>query len=188
MTEIDAVFTGVCGGSHEAFAEWMGRVERPIRLSLAWIARAVDVEGVVQETLMRMWLYAQDRGPDLTGENASLRYAIGMARNIARAEARRMGREVSLPPEEPPDLVVAPDPPADPGLAKAISDCLERVAKRPLAALMARLQMQDLQPDRKIAERLKMTANTFRQNIVRARKQLAECLQGRGVPLKEILG
>ena len=30
----------------------MGRVERPIRFSLRAFARAVDVEGVVQETLL----------------------------------------------------------------------------------------------------------------------------------------
>jgi len=79
----------------DAFADWMGRVERLIRLSLRRFARAADVEGVVQETLMRMWLLAREPERRLTGEDASLRYALGMARNIARSEARRLGGDAS---------------------------------------------------------------------------------------------
>src|SRR5262245_59510257 len=98
----------------------MGRVERPVRLSLRAFARAVDVEGVVQETLLRMWMFAQDRERELTGENASLRFAIGMARNIARNEARRLGRERLLPPEDMPEIPTLPEPASDPRLAQVI--------------------------------------------------------------------
>jgi len=183
---IDRVFGLVCQGDHEAFAEWMGRVERPIRLSLRPYARAVDVEGVVQETLLRMWLYAQDRGAMLTGENASLRFAIGMARNLARNETRRLKREVLLPPEKHPEIPIPPDPVPDPGLAKAIADCLQQLAGRSLEALKARLEMAAFLPDRLIAAAVGMTLNTFLQNIVRARRQMAACLQNKGVPLTEI--
>jgi len=41
--------------------------------------------------------------------------------------------------------------------------------------------------DRGLARRVGMSANTFWQNIARARKQLADCLRGKGVPLEEIL-
>ena len=165
----------------------MGRVERPIRFSLRAFARAVDVEGVVQETLLRMWTLAKDRERELTGENASLRFAIGMARNIARHEARRLGRERLLPPEDMPEVPTLPEASSDPRLAQVIAECLGRIAGRPLAALRARMDRQGHMPDRQIAKDLGMTLNTFLQNIVRARRQLAECLTRRHVPLEEIL-
>jgi RNA polymerase sigma factor (sigma-70 family) len=187
VTEIDAAFAEVCLGNEAAFARWMGCVERPIRLSLGPFARAVDVEGVVQETLARMWVYARDRGRDLSGENASLRFAIGMARNIARNEARRTRREVHLAPEELKEPAVNPDPASDPALRRAIVECLEKLAARPLKALRARLDEGHRVGDREVAKRLGMTVNTFLQNIVRARKQLAKCLEGKRVPLGEIV-
>ena len=185
MTEIDRQFARACLGHMRGFEEWMGIVEIPIRLSLRRFARAVDVESIVQETLLRMWVLAQDqRRRPLEGENASLRFAIGMARNLARSEARRMGREVLLPPDDMPDVEVPPDPPSDPGLRKAILDCIEKLAKKPLAALRARLHMGGVQPDRDIAALLGMTTNTFLQNITRARKQVAVCLERQGVELE----
>ena len=165
----------------------MGRVERPIRLSLRRFARAVDVEGVVQETLMRMWLLARDASRPLTGEEASLRFALGMARNIARSEARRLGREVHLPIEDPPEPVAPADLPSDPGLARAIRECFEKLSRKPRAALMARIRHGADNDDRAIARVVNMTPNTFWQNIARARRQLADCLHGKGVPLEEIL-
>lgn len=188
MTEIDQTFAAARRGDLEAFSAWMGRVERPIRLSLRPYARAVDVEGVVQETLMRMWVFASDAesGRDLTGENASLRFAIGMARNLARNEARRNRRERYLPPEELPEVAVNPDPPPDPGLRKAIEECLKRVARRPLEALQARLRTNSGH-DNEVARALGMTVNTFLQNIVRARQQLVRCLEKRGVAMQELL-
>jgi len=187
VTGIDQAFAGVCAGDEDAFAGWMGRVERPIRLSLRPFARAVDVEGVVQETLLRMWLYARDRGAALEGENASLRFAIGMARNLARNEARRSRREVCLPPDERTEVPVPPEPGPDPGLAKAISDCLQQLVGRRLEALRARLEMAPFASDREISQSVGMTLNTFLQNIVRARRQMADCLQSKNVPLSEIL-
>jgi len=188
VTEVDERFAAARDGNRAAFSDWMGRVERPIRLSLQPFARAVDVEGVVQETLMRMWIFATDAesGRDLTGDNASLRFAIGMARNLARNEARRNRREQYLPHDELPDVPVDPDPPPDPGLRQAIVDCLKRLARRPREALEARLRMHD-DHDRVIARSLSMTLNTFLQNVVRARQQLARCLERRGVPLRELL-
>ena len=187
MSEVDELWPGACRGEREVFAEWMGRVERPIRRSLAPFARVVDAEGVVQETLLRMWLFATDRGASLEGENASLRFAIGMARNIARNEARKRGREVVVPPEDLLDEAAPPDSTPDPLLRRAIRACLDRLARRPLAALMARLDQGHLLPDAQLATRLGMSANTFLQNIVRARKQLAQCLERTGISIEEAL-
>ena len=187
MTTIDAAFAKARAGSHEAFADWMGGVELPIRLALRRFAQAVDVEAVVQETLLRMWLLSQDKERDLTGENASLRFAIGVARNIARSEARRWGREQLLPPEDLPEASVDPEPLSDPGLRRAIAECLARVAAKPLRALRARMDLGGLTSDRDIAQGLRMTLNTFLQNIVRARKQVAACLERKGISLEEAL-
>jgi len=126
-------------------------------------------------------------GGSLTGEDASLRFAIGMAKNIARAEARRARREVYLPPTDLPDPPVSPEPPPDPGLRKAILDCMGKAARKPLQALRARITLGPHVQDRDIAQSVDMTLNTFLQNVVRARKQIADCLEKRGISLREVL-
>jgi len=186
VTEVDEYFAAARRGDLAAFTGWMGRVERPIRLSLAPFARAVDVEGIVQETLLRMWIFVTSPDRTLVGDDASLRFAIGMARNLARNEARRTQREHHLPPDELPDLPVQPEPASDPSLRRAIAHCLKRIATRPREALLARLAMQHTVGDRGIARSLGMTVNAFLQNIVRARLQLTRCLEKQGVPLEEI--
>jgi DNA-directed RNA polymerase specialized sigma24 family protein len=188
VTEVDDRFTAARHGDLAAFTAWMGRVERPIRVSLAPFASAVDVEGIVQETLLRMWILVTDaaRARELAGENASLRFAIGMARNLARNEARRTRRELHLPTDELPDMPIQPEPASDPSLRRAIADCLKRIATRPREALLARLAMQHAEGDRGIARSLGMSVNSFFQNIVRARLQLTRCLEKQGVPPEEI--
>jgi DNA-directed RNA polymerase specialized sigma24 family protein len=188
VSHLDTLFTAACGGDDEAFEAWMAEVELPVWKSLAPYARAVDVEGVVQETLLRMWMFATDRGHTLKGENASLRFALGMARNVARNEARRFRREVHLPPEGLPEPEVEPAPLPDPALARLIQVCMERLARRPREALQTRLERGHELPDRGLAEALGMTLNTFLQNIVRARKQLSGCLKEQGAPIEEVLG
>ena len=187
VSAIDSAFAKARTGDRDAFADWMGSVELPIRLSLRRFVQAVDVEGVVQETLLRMWLLSQDRDRVLEGENASLRFAIGVARNLARAEARRLGRERLLPPEDLPEPTVDPEPTADPGLRRAILDCVNKLAAKPLEALRARMLLGAQASDREIAKMTRMTLNTFLQNIVRARKQVAQCLERKGISLLEAL-
>jgi DNA-directed RNA polymerase specialized sigma24 family protein len=187
VARIDDLFARVCRGEHAAFGDWLAEVEIPLRRSLAPWARAVDVESVIQETLLRMWLYAQDRGGELEGENASLRWAVGMARNVARNEARRFGRETYLPPEDLPPVEVHPEPPSDPGLGRIIRACLDALTGRPRQALLARLAQGHDTPDRTLAASLRMKVNTFRQNIARARRQVAACLRERGAPIEEHL-
>lgn len=187
MALIDDLFARVCRADREAFEVWLAEVEIPLRRSLAPWARAVDVESVMQETLIRMWIFALDRGRELEGENASLRWAVGMARNVARNEARRFGREEYLPPKEVPEVPVDPEPPSDPALRRIIHACLEALTGRPREALLARLHRGHHTPDRALAASLQMKVNTFRQNIVRARKQIRACLEDRGAPPEEHL-
>lgn len=185
MIELDDLFAAVTL-DRRAFTTWVERVERPIRASLAPFARAVDVEGVVQETLLRMWHVATGQAVVLTGENASLRYAFGMARNLARNEARRLGRLRFLPPEELPEPEVPPDPAPDPALLRVLRECLAVLGGKPREALLARLEFGGWQADGQLAARLGMQLNTFLQNIVRARRQLRDCLLRKGVPAGEI--
>jgi len=186
VSEIDELWARVAGGDRDAFGNWMGRVERPIRRSLSRFARNVEPEVVVQETLLRMWLLAQNRDRELTGADASLRFAMGMARNIALSELRKRGREVPLTENDDFEQT-PPDPPSDPALARAIRDCLSRLAGQPLKAIRARIEFGHQMADKALAPLLGMTTNTLLQNIVRARRQIAGCLEGKGVPREEFI-
>ena len=185
---LEAAFRLARSGDREAFAEWMGMVEIPLRRSLSRFARAVDVEVVIQETLLRMWLVARDPQRSLEGAGASLKFAIRVGRNVAFEEMRRYRQErmVDLTTlDSLPEGRVEPDPP-DPALARAIKECMERLPEQPRKALSARVHGGSL-PDRENAAGVGMKVNTFLQNIVRARRLLAQCLERRGVHLGEIL-
>lgn len=185
---LDELFQLARLGDRGAFAQWMGMVEIPLRRSLHRFARAVDVEAAVQETLLRMWMVAGDPQRVLQGSNASLKYAFAVGRIVALEEMRRyrQDRFVELDVlENLPEGRINPDPP-DPALARKLQDCVERLPRRPREALWARVHDGRL-PDRQLADALRMKANTFFQNIVRARRLLRECLERRGVRLEEIL-
>lgn len=182
MTEVDELWQQACLVDKRAFGDWAGRVERPVRRSLSAFAHAIDVEGVTQETLFRMWRLACHDGLMLEGENASQRYACTMARNLARNMARKHRREHLLPPEELPEdpgaLPMAP--PSDPFLRRHIQDCLAALKGKLKRAMTARLE-HGHQHDDVVARMLEMTKNTLLQNIVRARKQIDACLAKKGV-------
>jgi len=187
VTEIDELFAQVRDGNSVAFAEWAGRVERPVRLSVMRYARAVDLEVVVQDCLLRMWLLATSPR-ELEGENASLRMAIAVARNVAREELRRTRRDVHAPLEDVEnalEVMVEPSPAPDPGLARAIRECLEKLPGRSRTALLKRIEHGATQPDCDLAASLGLKLNTFLQHIVRARKRMAECLARKGVEMLE---
>jgi RNA polymerase sigma-70 factor (ECF subfamily) len=186
VTAIDTAFTRARCGDPEGFADWVRAVERPLRSSLRGFARHVDVEAMLQEGLTRMWVLAPRVA--LTGDNASLRYALRLVRNLALREAERAGRFERLDPDDPggnPGPTIEPEPPPDPGLRQAILDCLGLLSRRPAAALAARLRGEGAEPDRVLAERVGMRLNTFLQNVVRARRLLAECLESKGISTRE---
>jgi DNA-directed RNA polymerase specialized sigma24 family protein len=188
MERMESTFRLACSGDPDAFARWMQMVEIPLWRSLSRFARTVEVEVVVQETFMRMWVFANDPGRVLEGESASLRFAFSVARNVAREEVRRCGQGRFAELEELdrlPEGCVNPELP-DPALGKAIGECVERLPKKPRKALVARIGEGHL-PDRELAQTLRMKLNTFLQNIVRARKLLAGCLERKGVRLGEFL-
>jgi len=183
MTHIDQFYLQTQEGRHDAFTSWVSLCEMPLRKSLRSFARVVDVESVLQEGLLRMWRLAPKL--KLEGENASLRLALRIVRNLAISEARRLKRVDHLDPEtleQDPAAQVQPDSPPDPALRRAIEFCLKKLPRRPRETMLARLKGLD---DRTLAAELDMRVNTFLQNIVRARRLLRKCLEGKGVRLEE---
>jgi DNA-directed RNA polymerase specialized sigma24 family protein len=180
MPDLDQHLAQIQAGDTSMFARWMAGSEAPLRSSLRGFATVVDVEAVVQETLLRVWQVAPRFVPD-GRPNALLRLAVRIGRNLALSEARRV-RAVPLPEGADEDLV-APALDVDPLLRKAIEDCRERLPDKPASALAARLTSAGQAPDEELARGLAMRLNTFLQNVTRARRLLADCLRLRGVDL-----
>ena len=185
VSSLDDLWASACNGDVDAFGDWMGRVERPIRRGLARFASLVDAEGIVQETLLRMWHLSRDRNRSLDGENASLRWALALARNLARNEARKTKRHGELAPgaldDEP---VLGPDP--DPLLMKRIRECIGKLTGQLGRVFDLRLRFGLQMPDADLAQRARMTRNTFLQNVTRARRQVVKCLEAAGVTREEL--
>ena len=188
MIDLDDQLAAIAAGDPDAFGRWVAGAEHELRASLASFAATVDVEVIVQETLLRMWQVAprveRDGRP-----NALLRLALRTARNLAIDHTRRIGREQPLDDgahDADPALVFTESP--DSLLRELIADCQAALPPQPAAALRARIGDGGAYHDRDLAARVGMTLNTFLKNIGRARALLAECLRGRGVDLGEYLG
>ena len=171
-------------GDADAFARWFAACEEPIRLSLRRFARQVDVEGVVQETALRVWQAAptlEARG----GPGYLLRWAVTVARHLAIDQARRAAREV---PGGVDDDLPAPAPSRqpDPALWARIAECRGKLPARPAAALTARLAGDGTLSDRRLAEVVGMTFDAFRQNLARGRRLLEDCLRGFGIDVRSV--
>jgi RNA polymerase sigma-70 factor (ECF subfamily) len=190
MADLDTHLAGISAGQEAAFARCLAGAEAPLRGALRAFARQVDVEAVLQETLLRTWQVAPRLIPD-GRPNALLRFAARAARNLAVDEARRAGFRAPVDEEQLTRLVDglaaagAPEGP-DPLLRRLIAACRDRLAGRPRAALEGRLAAGGAEPDAAVAARLGMRVNTFLQNVSRARRALAECLRRAGVPAEEL--
>jgi RNA polymerase sigma-70 factor (ECF subfamily) len=184
--DLDEIAPALALGDTDAFAWWLARAEPALRRSLASFATRIDVEAVLQESLLRVWQvaarYQQDGKP-----NGLLRLARRIAHNLAIDAVRRERAGVrdfddsqdangsSIEPTEP-----------DPLLRQAVEHCHAALPDRPRAALEARVTSGGASPDRALAEALGMRPNTFLQNVTRARQLLAECLERRGIRLDEV--
>ncbi len=192
MNDLDVHLQAIVAGDVEAFAQWLSAAERPLRASLRSFAAVVDVEAVLQEALLRTWQVAPRLASD-GRPNGLLRLALQMARNLALSDLRRARPEAADPSEgelqrslDDQALGRAARPP-DPLLRRAIGECRDKLPRQPRLALTERLASLGQELDAAVAARLGMRANTFLQNITRARKLLAECLKSRGINLEQEL-
>ena len=176
--DLDVHLSAIVAGDTHAFARWLAGAEPNVRLSLRSFAAVVDVEAVLQESLLRVWQVAprfeRDGRP-----NGLLRLAIRIARNLAVSEVRRLRAHAD--PDELDD-VAEPDVSApDPMLRRAIADCRDKLPPKPRQVLEARLAAAGASDDDDLAQGLNMRLNTFLQNFTRARQLLADCLGKRGI-------
>lgn len=182
----DVHLPGILARDPMAFARWMTACEPSVRESLRSFATVVDVEAVLQESLLRVWHASPRFLPD--GQpNALLRFAVRVARNLAISEVRRTKArpvdDAALERMTPPAEAEEPDP----ILRAKIEECYGRLPDKPKQALDARLKSDGRTDDDALATSLSMRLNTFLQNFGRARKLLAECLEKHGVKIAQEL-
>ena len=184
----DELLAAIGAGDTAGFARWLAGAEGRLRDSLRSFAGIVDVEAVLQESLLRVWQVAPRVIPD-GRPDPLLRLAIRIARNLAVSELRRSRLEpVEIEALERlaatgGELPAGPDRSGDPILRRAIEECRRRLPRKPALALQARLESGGTEPDDQLAERVGMRRNTFLQNFTRARRFLADCLRKRGIDL-----
>lgn len=181
--DLDEVALAIASGDTDAFAWWLARAEAPLRRSLGSFAGHVDVEAVLQESLLRIWQLAPRFRPD-GKPNGLLRLARRIARNLA-LDALRREQATLAPPRDDDEEAIEPIAP-DPFLRAMIERCRHLLPARPRTAIDARIRSGGADPDRALAERIGMQLNTFLQNVTRARKLIAQCLEQRGIRLDEV--
>jgi RNA polymerase sigma-70 factor (ECF subfamily) len=172
LQDLDLLQPAIAQGDAEAFGEFLASAEWELRESLRSFAKKLDVEAIVQESALRLW-------PDGRA-NGLLRLLVRIARNLAIDELRRRTREdlrAELPTVEVRDAL------PDPLLRRALRECLDDLPAKPRLAISARLESEGAEPDAALAFACEMRPNTFLQNVTRARKLLADCLNKKGVPL-----
>lgn len=176
MDDVDVFWPAIARADADAFARFLAHAEAPLRSSLLRFSRSVDVEAVVQETLLRIWQVAPHYRPD--GEpNGLLRLAVRIGRNLALDECKRIRRQAEPVGDALDELAVCAEPSPDPLFRQAVQGCLDALAGKPREALQLRLASAGGEDDRTLAARCHMSHNTYLQNVSRARQTLAECLR-----------
>lgn len=190
--DLDDFLPAILDGDTRAFAQWMARAEGPMRDSLRSFVTVIDVESILQESLLRVWQVSSRFVPD-GRPNGLLRLGLRIGRNLAISEVRRT--RATAVPEEDLERALAvveegrttSDGP-DPLLREVLAKCHERLPEKPRQALDARLAAEGGTDDFDLAQIMGMRLNTFLQNFTRARRMLAECLKKHGVVFDEELG
>lgn len=182
-----AQLAAIVAGDVRAFASWLADMEPALRASLRRFAAVADVEAVVQETFLRVWHGRGAIDPHPNGRTLE-RLAFTIGRRLALDEARRAGRDREVAALLEVELPTADrDTSPDPHLRSWIERCRDRLPKKPLAALEARIEAAGARRDRELAAELGMKENTFLQNLSRARKLLTACLEKAGIVLSEVM-
>lgn len=182
MADLDRYLAAIARGDADAFAAWLAGAEPRVRASLHSFAARLDTEAVLQEALLRTWQVAPRFQPDGRPDGL-VRLSVRIARNLAVSELRR-ARVDPVEVEQLERLAEAQgEGPAlpDPLLRRLIERCRALLPERPALALAARLRAAGGQSDHELAQETGMSLNTFLQNVGRARRALAECLERQGV-------
>src|SRR5262249_14550639 len=95
MTNLDEHLPRILAGDLEAFGRWVAGAEPSLRGALYRFAAVVDVEAVVQETLLRTWQVAPQFRSE--GDPNAL---LGMPRRIAKTPAIDLPRRHRADPAE----------------------------------------------------------------------------------------
>jgi len=180
MIDLDTFLPAIVARDTEAFAGWLAGAERPLRLSLRRFAPAVDTEAVLQECLLRVWVVAERCQPD-GRPNSLLRFAGRIARNLALDEVRRRRGAAATGHDGADPDPADPTPPPDPLLRRRVEECLGKLPRAPRRAIGMRLEAAGGEDDAHLAARLGMLPNTFLQNVTRARRLVAQCLEKAGI-------
>jgi DNA-directed RNA polymerase specialized sigma24 family protein len=184
---LDVHVAAIIAGDTRAFGAWLAGAEPRVRDSLRSFARVIDVEAVLQETLLRVWQVAPRFAPDGRADSL-VRLAIRIGRNLALGEVRRT-RATPVADDDLERVLAATAPRApDPMLRRAIGECRDKLPARPRQALDARLASAGGHADDELAAGVGMRLNTFLQNVTRARQLLADCLGRRGVAVHLEIG
>ncbi|MDB4945640.1 MAG: hypothetical protein JWP97_5174 [Labilithrix sp.] len=188
--DLDVFLPDILAGDTRAFAQWMARAEGSLRVSLRSFVTVVDVESVLQESLLRVWRVAPRFVAD-GRPNGLLRLAVRIARNLAVSEVRRTRATPTTDEhleralaDDAGELIAEPDP----LLREVLARCHERLPAQPRLVFDARLSAEGGQADDALAQHLGMRLNTFLQNFGRARKLLAACLEKAGIASVAELG
>src|SRR5262249_10272408 len=143
--DLDELLPAIGAGDANAFGRFVAGAEAPLRASLRSFATRIDVEAVLQETLLRLWQIAPRFTP-AGRPNGSPRFAHRPCRHLAISELRRLRASVS--DEDLIDRTASePDPPPDPLLRRTIDICRDKLPRKPALALEARMSSQGAEPD-----------------------------------------
>jgi len=185
MTDLDVYLAAIVAGDTRMFGCWLAGAEPTVRASLRSFAAAIDVEAILQESLLRVWQVAARFEPDGRA-NGLLRLAIRIARNLAVSEVRRT-RATPVEAESLETALAIDGRGPDPMLRRAIVACRDALPAKPRQAFDARIDSGGGRDDTELAESLNMRLNTFLQNFTRARQMLADCLRKKGVDIDQEL-
>src|SRR5215813_8673260 len=126
--ELDVHLAAIIGGDTRAFGAWLAGAEPHVRDSLRSFARSIDVEAVLQETLLRVWQVAPRFVPDGRA-NGLVRLAVRIGRTLAISEVRRT-RATPVAGDDLEHVLAASEAPQrspDPLLRRAIGECRDKL-------------------------------------------------------------